>query len=612
MRMAARRIGIALAGLLLSACAAQGQVTVGDDLNMNLDGSVSVGYFGSNGNILQSNHSLSVGGEADLRGHYIDPRVMNFVVSPYYNLSRANSSIQSIFDASGINANTQLLSGSRYPGSISFGKDWNHEGEFGIPGAAPYKTRGEDQYFNVNWSIYQPNLPSLSVSYGLGSSDYEVLGATTRGSSDSRIFSLRSGYQLLGFNLVGGYSNFKLTQQLPEITDASHSLVGSTDQDQLQLGISRRFEQRTSLVANVSRNHFTVDYSGFPAKQTYDNAAASVSTNVAPGLMVVVGAAYTDNLAGSLLQPVATGGGGVESTLVGEGSHSLDLSGTATYTPLHDLSFQGTVDHRNQTYGGYGVSADAYSAGVSYSHSLLGGTLATYGSVTRYTANVYDQSTTGGTGSISYSHRMGAWSGNTSFRYSRNAQTALVTYTQSGYGYGLNIGRKLGSSWIWTVTANGSENRIDSVSNSNSFNQGYSTALSAGKISFNGNYSRSNGNSIQNGIGLIPTPVPTPIVSPTLLILYGGSSYGGAVGYTPIRGLVLTADYSHARYRTHNQLDLSENLLQQVDAKADWYFRQLHFMAGYSRLLQGFGAQNGVPARVNSFYAGVFRSMHFF
>jgi len=611
MRLAARRIGIALAGLLLSACAAQGQVTVGDDLNMNLDGSVSVGYFGSNGNILQSNHSLSVGGEADLRGNYIDPRVMNFVVSPYYNLSRANSSIQSIFDASGINATTQLLSGSRYPGSISFGKDWNHEGEFGIPGAIDYKTRGEDQYFNVNWSMYQPSLPSLSVSYGLGSSNYEVLGAATRGSSDSRIFSLHSGYQLLGFNLVGGYSDFKLTQQLPEITDASQSLVGSTDQNQVQLGISRRFEQRTSLVANLSRNHFTVDFSGFPAKQTYDNAAASVSTNLAPGLMVVVGASYTDNLAGSLLQPVVTGGGGVEETIVGQASHSLDLSGTATYTPVHGLSLQGTVDHRNQTYGGFGVSADAYSAGASYSHALLGGTLATYGSVTRYTANVYDQATTGGTGSLSYSHRVGAWSGNASFRYARNAQTALATYTQSGYGYGLNIGRKLGSC-IWTVTANGSENRIDSVSDSSSFSQGYSSALSAGKISFNGNYSRSNGNSIQSGVGLIPTPVPSPVVPPTLLILYGGSSYGGAVGYTPLRGLVLTADYSHARYRTHNQSELSENLLQQVDAKADWYFRQLHFMAGYSRLLQGFGAQNGIPARVNSFYAGVFRSVHFF
>jgi len=612
MQLTARRIGIALAGLLLLACGAQAQVTVGDDLNMNLDGSLSVGYFGANGNIVQPTHSLSVGGEGDLRGNYIDPRLVNFVVSPYYNMSRANSSIRSVFNASGINASTQILGGSRYPGSISFGKNWNHEGEFGIPGAVDFKTRGEDQYFNINWSVYQPSYPSLSVSYGLGDSNYEVLGAATRGKSDSRIFSLQSGYQVLGFNLVGGYSDFKLTQQLPEITDASQSVEGTTDQDQVQLGISRRFEQWASFVANLSRNHFTVDYSGLPAKQTYDNFAASLSTNVAPGLVVVGGIAYTDNLAASLLQPVVTGGGGIEQTIVGQGSHSLDLSGNVTYTPRRDLSFQGTVDHRNQSYAGFGVSADAYSAGISYSRDLLCGTLATYGSVTRYTANVYEQATTGGMGSLSYSRRMGAWSGNASFRYSRNAQTALVTYTQSGYGYGLNIARRLGSTWIWTVSANGNDNRIDSVSNSSSFNQGYSAALSTAKISFNGNYSRSNGNSIQNGTGLIPSPIPGPIVPPTLLILYGGSSYGGAMGYTPIRGLVLTADYSHARYHTHNQLDLSENLVEQIDGKAEWYFRELHFTAGYSHLLQGFGAANGVPARVNSFYAGVFRSIHVF
>jgi len=602
---------VALTGLLLWPSGAQGQVTVGDDLSMNLDGSLSVGYFGSNGNILQSTHSLSVGGEADLRGNYLDPRVLNFVVSPYYNLSRANSSIQSIFDASGVNATAQIFGGSRYPGSVSFGKDWNHEGEFGIPGAIAYKTRGQDQYFNANWSLYQPNLPSLSLSYGLGDSNYEVLGAATRGSSNSRIFSLHSGYQWLGFNLVGGYSDFKLTEQLPEITDASQSLVGHTDQNQIQLGISRRFEQKTSLVANLSRNHFTVDFSGAPAKQTYDNAAASLTTNPARGLMLVVGGAYTDNLAGSLLQPVVAGGGTVDQTIVGESSHSLDLSGTATYTPVHDLSFQGSLDHRTQTYGGFGVSADAYAVGVSYGRSVMGGTLATYASVTRYTANVYNEATTGGSGSISYSHRLGAWSGNGSFRYSRNAQTALATYTQSGYGYGFNAGRKVGPC-IWTVNANGSENRIDSVSNSSSFSQGYSSALSAGRISFNGNFSRSSGNSIQSGSGLVPVPVPSPVVAPTLLILYGGNSYGGAVGYTPIRGLVFTADYSHARYRTHNESAISENLLQQVDAKADWYFRQLHFMAGYSRLLQGFGAAAGTPVQVNSFYAGVFRSIHFF
>jgi hypothetical protein len=206
---------------------------------------------------------------------------------------------------------------------------------------------------------------------------------------------------------------------------------------------------------------------------------------------------------------------------------------------------------------------------------------------------------------------VGLWSGNASVRYSRNAQTALANYTQSGYGYGLNAARKLGG-WIWTVTANGSENRIDSVSNSSSFSQGYSSGLSAGKLSFNGSYSRSSGNSIQSGTGLIPAPLPGPVIAPTLLILYGGSAYAGAVGFTPIHGLVLTGDFSHARYHTQNQSDLSNNLLEQADAKADWYFRQLHFMAGYSRLMQGFGSIAGTPVRLNSFYVGVFRSMHFF
>jgi len=600
---------VAIAALLLSR-GVQAQVTVGDDLHMNLDGSLAVGYFASNGNVVQSTHSLSVGGEADFRGDYLDPRVINFVVSPYYNLSRANSSVQSIFDASGLNASSQFFSGSRYPGSISFGKDWNHEGEFGLPGSVPYKTRGSDQFFNVNWSLFQPSYPSLSVSYGQGSSDYEVIGSATQGNSDSRVLSLHSGYQLLGFNLIGGYSNFKLSEQLPEITSGSESLLGTTEQSQVQLGISRRFAQRASMVANLSRSHFTVDFSGAPDRQTYDNAAVSFSVNPAKGLMVVVGGAYTDNLVGQLFQPVVSGGGVVPPP-IGSSSHSVDLSATTTYTPIHDLSFQGTVDHRSQSYFGLAVSSDDYTAGVSYSRALLSGTFSSYASVTRYTSNVYNEAATGGAGNINYSRRVGAWSGSVNFRVSRNAQTALATYTQSGYGYGLNASRRLGS-WIWTLGATGSENRIDSVSNSSSFSQGYSSGISAGKFSFNGNYTRSTGNSIQSITGLITTPVPTPVIPPTLLILYGGKAYGAAVGYTPLRGLVLTADYSHGRYHTQNNTSTSDNLIQQADAKAEWYFRQLHFQAGYSRLLQGFGSNLGTPVNLNSFYVGVFRTMHFF
>src|SRR3954469_16476430 len=104
--------------LLVFATAAFGQVSVGENLDMNLDGSVSFGYAGSNGNLIQSSHGVAAGGEAELKGSYFDPRFFNFIVSPFYNQSRANSNVQSIFDTSGINATGQFFGGSRYPGSI--------------------------------------------------------------------------------------------------------------------------------------------------------------------------------------------------------------------------------------------------------------------------------------------------------------------------------------------------------------------------------------------------------------------------------------------------------------------------------------------------------------
>jgi hypothetical protein len=597
--------------LLVFATAAFGQVSVGENLDMNLDGSVSFGYAGSNGNLIQSSHGVAAGGEAELKGSYFDPRFFNFIVSPFYNQSRANSNVQSIFDTSGINATGQFFGGSRYPGSISFGKDWNHEGEFGIPGATAYKSRGDDQYFNVNWGLYLQDLPALSVSYGLGDSSYEVIGTPTQGSSDSKTLSVRSSYLLKGFTLNGGYSNFSLHQHLPNIADISSLLTGTTDQDQWQLGISRRFGRQVTFNSNLSRSHYNAEFSGRPYDQTYDNLASTLNIKPERNLTIVLGESYSDNLAGSLLEPIIDSGGVLQYTTFSESSHSLDLAASATYIFTREFNIQGNVEHRAQSYAGIGVASDSVAGGFNYGHNLYGGSFGAYLGVTHYSANLYNQGETGGSSNFSYARRFGAWAANSSFRYSRNAQTALNVYTQSGYGYGVNISRRL-NGWYWTLNANGNESRIDSISNSSSFNHGYSTSFSRRRISFNGSFDLSSGNSIQTGIGLVPVPVPTPVIPSTLLILYGGNSYSGAVGYTPFRGLVLTCDYARSNYHTQNLSDFSRNSLQQFDAKSDWYYRQLHFLGGYSRLLQGFGSSASVPVNVNSFYIGVYRSIRFF
>ena len=594
-----------------SASAVAAQVTLGDDLSMNLDGSVSFGYAGTNNNLVESAHGLAVGGQAELRGSYFDPRFLNFIVSPYYNESRQNSGVSSVFDTSGLNAMAQFFGGSHYPGSISFGTDWNHEGQFGIPGTTAYKTRGNDHYFNVNWGLYLPDLPGVSVSYGTGASAYEVLGAPTKGSSDSQSFNVRSTYVWDGFNLNGGYSRFDLNQSLPEITEASSFLSGNTNQDQIQFGVSRRFGQDIGFATNASRSHYTLDFSGAPTNQTFDSLAATLNIRPQAKLRTVVGFSYTDNLAASLFQPVPEEGGTPQYISLSESSHALDLGVSATYLITTAFNAQASYDHRAQTFEGIAATTDAYSVGVDYSRTLLGGSLGAYAGVTHFAGNLSNQGATGGSGNLSYTRRFGAWAANGSFRYARNAQTAINTLTQSGYGYAVNASSRV-KSWYLTLNANGNENRIDAVANSSSFSHAYSSSLSNRTLSFNGSFNRSTGNSIQSGAGLIATPVPTPVVPQTLLVLFGGSSYAGAVGYAPVRGLTITCDYSRASYRTQNLSQVSRNSLSQFDAKSEWYYRQIHFTGGYTRLLQGFGAFSSTSFRVNSFYAGIYRSIRFF
>ena len=72
--------------------AASAQLQVGDDLLMNLNGNLSAGYNAGYSNFGPSNHGFVLGGNANLRGSYYNPKFLSFTVSPFYNRSRANSS----------------------------------------------------------------------------------------------------------------------------------------------------------------------------------------------------------------------------------------------------------------------------------------------------------------------------------------------------------------------------------------------------------------------------------------------------------------------------------------------------------------------------------------
>src|SRR3974377_888935 len=106
-RVAVKKIA-ALAGLLYFVLPitprANAQVTIGNDLKMNMGGVLNAGYSGVYGDEIPSSHGLNFGGSAQLNGSYYNPNFLNFSVTPYYNQSRNDSGFQSLTDATGVSA----------------------------------------------------------------------------------------------------------------------------------------------------------------------------------------------------------------------------------------------------------------------------------------------------------------------------------------------------------------------------------------------------------------------------------------------------------------------------------------------------------------------------
>src|SRR5437667_2642310 len=91
-----RKVALAVAGVLFMANGLFGQVQVGDNLALNLNGNLSADYTGSYGNQISSAHSFGFGGTAGLTGSYYSPNFLSFDVNPFFNQSRANSNFGSL------------------------------------------------------------------------------------------------------------------------------------------------------------------------------------------------------------------------------------------------------------------------------------------------------------------------------------------------------------------------------------------------------------------------------------------------------------------------------------------------------------------------------------
>jgi len=601
-----------LLGLLLLTLAAAGQVTVGENLDMNMNGTVSAGYTADYGNLIPSSHSLAFGGSATLAGFYYDPNFLSFTISPYLNQARDNSAYQSISNASGVNASSSIFGGSHFPGSVSYAKAYNSEGNYAIPGLANYTTHGDSSTFGVSWAELVPNLPTLSANFQMGSNQYSIYGSNESGNTSNHSFGIRSGYTLEGFNLSAYYQDGSSHSQIPQVLQDLPEENAHSSNSAYGFTLGHRLPLQGAFSASYNSSTVDSNYAGYSFDGTIDTYTAVAAFQPTNKLHTSVSTDYSDNLTGVLYQSIAGSGGAVQPTNLGQGSHSLDLQGNASYAILPNLQALATADHRQQYFLGESFSANSYGGGLTYGRELFGGSLNAALTLTDNTVSTSSQNTLGFSGTVNYNRRIGKWAMGGSFSYEQNVQTLLVTYTSSFYNYSGNVRRRFGK-LSWSAGATASKTGLTAVKGTTSSSESFNSAISYSHwMSLTGTYSKSSGNAIAGGAGLVQAPILSPIVPSVDLILYGGKSYSFGLGSNPKRKLTISASFSKSNSNTTLSGIGSSSNTEEMSTLIQYQFRKMYVTGGFSRLIQGFSTSSLPSENVSSYYFGVSRWFNFF
>lgn len=588
------------------------QVQLGENLNMSMGGNLQFGYSGDYSNMGPSDHGFAFGGNANLNGYYYNPNFISFNAQPYYNQSRANSEFQSLFQASGVTAGTSIFGGSNFPGAVSY--SFNHNAEssyaYSLPGLENIVTSGDNQNVSVVWGVHVPDYPSITAHFSDGSTNNSIFGTNEESTSHSDAFGVGVSHRLAGFNLNGGYQYTTVNAEFPGLLLGGTTESLDTTNSSFNFGVSHALPLKGGFSAGYSRSDVTSDYNGGSYTGTIDTINSGVGFNPLHNLNLSVNTQYTDNLAGTIYQPIISAGGALPPQLLESTTHSLGITGLASYNWSTMLHFTASASHITQTVFGKSLSSNVFQQMVNYGNVLKGGFLNVTGGLTQTIVDISNStSSLGFLGSASYNHLVHGWELSGGGNYSRNTQTALIEYTSSGYGYAGAIGRRLGLYSHWSLSASGSKSIFNNIPGSGTFSQTYSTALALRWFSLSGSYQKGSGTSLVTPTGLVPSPIPLP---PSEAILLSGRSYSFGASTTAVSGLTLSASWSKAISDTTGSAAMSRNSTEAMWTMLQYRLRKLTVIGGYSRLTQGFSVTGQLPETGSSFYIGISRWFNFF
>lgn len=609
------------AGLLLWVLPLSAQLQVGDDIKLSLSGDLNAGYAGSFGNQGASEHSFAVSGDTNLTGSYFNPNFLSFNVHPYYNRSQANSTFQSIGDASGFDANVNIFGGSHFPGFVSFGKSYDSTGQFAVPGSSAIITHGDTQQFGIGWSAFVPGLPTLSASFSTLSASSSVYGTEQTNDSSNRTFNVRSDYLWRGFRLQGSYVRLSTDASLPDFLDGLGQESSGTS-NSLQFSASHSFPLRGSFSVGVSRTSFSYESGSTnnltattnqnaTTSGTGDTLSAGVYIHPLDRLSATFSSTYTDNLSDSIAQQIINSGGPAPQLNLGE-SRALFLGGSATLTVIPNLLVYGGVNHQEQFFLGQSYGSTQLNVGAAYNYSrpLFG--------VLSFSVGMTDTATKeGNTGAglnanVGFYRKVHRFEVGANFSYAQFVQTVLAISTTSSYSYSASVSRKVSDRTFWNGSFGAGRSGFGQQGSS-SHSERVSTGLSFRGYSANLFYSQAAGTSLLTANGLVATPpdLPPGVLPPGAIVLYNARSYGAGLSATIFKRMSLTGAYSQGDGTTISPALNSGSSNQMYTSLLRYPVRKMYVFAGFTHFKQGISTA-GIPSVINSYNFGIARWFNVF
>jgi hypothetical protein len=418
---------------------------------------------------------------------------------------------------------------------------------------------------------------------------------------------------LKGFNMSAYFSDGTSHSDIPQVLDNSSTAETATSSNHgYGFAVGHQLPFHGGFSANMNSSYVDSDYAGYSYNGTIDTYTATASFQPTQKFHVSVSTDYSNNLTGSLYEAIVGTGGIVTPPSGGQSSNSFDLLSTASYSLMPNLQTLASADHRQQYFLGKSYTSDAYGGGLTYGRVVLGGSFNAALSLTDNTVSTSSANIFGYSGTVNYNKRFDGWSTGVFFNYAQNVQTMLITYMSSSYGYGGNIRRRWGK-FGTSAGANFNKTGLTEEAGTDSSSQSYNASVSYSPwVNLTGSYSKSNGNGIESGAGLVLTQNPEPVLGAGNLILFGGTSYSFGLSSNPKRRLTLSASYARAD-STSNLLGIASwNNTKMINTLFQYQFRKMYLTGGYSNLVQGFSASGLPPENVSAFYIGVSRWFSFF